>query len=691
MNNIYNNLASIPRHIQSSFTNHFWSNLESQKQKVALVVAVAFGILATLFIAIQCCAAPARRRPTTPGSSSLGTSSPSLPVASFGAGINVGGNQGRNFINVPNNIRGNNAFNARNATVPEQTVHYKHREEIEKAEKEIESLRNQIADERDFIDVLRESLAQQQLFDDTANTSDKTDGTEQGNNEGDVTHSTDAANSDGGDPKVDDQAKVIDDQVKVDDHAKEDAAKIAEILRNEEAAKTLEAITEKEANIVALSGKLNDLLKNYPVKFYHYLEEQYSLTRAHVHEVHMHIIVLAGYLDNYSTDEPFVEAALAQIDHFLTKCFFTTPEESCLPEEKKIDLIIFNEFFTILNNHIHIIENKDPKLALKLKIKLANLPLHNDLQRDKYANIYLGEREQLNILVAHFQDTENQNVDAAIQFFQTEQLTDDDVRRLAKLIVRGKSALTDQNRYKLRDALLNRMGLKAIPKTWNDHTSVYKDLKDSFRPHTSNRYNNQNYYFDDNWYEEPTGIEALYRASIAKKYFKNQSHLPDNDIRISRWYHATDYQNLDPILRSKIEVRHKQAFNGAWVSSQREPSMGNCTLIFTHAITSIDKNPFIGYEKGQTRWRGLQDAIPMKNGSGKPYLAYVGLRESATKTEKKAIATILKNNKINDTKVFKNAQVDYIQKEILRVIGSPNLTEKYWGKADVEELEHPRT
>lgn len=534
--------------------------------------------------------------------------------------------------------------------------------EIEKTEQDLEKLRNQIADEREFVDVLKTTLSQLKTSDGAVKTSDKTDKTETETTAGD-TLKTDEVQE-----KPDSQAS---DLVKDQDNV----AKVG----NDEIMKTLETIDEKEANLIVLTNELNALLASYPAKLYDYLEDQYTNhRRVDVNDVYMRITMLEASMEAYKADESFIEGALTQIDRFLTVFFFTTPEESCLPEEKKVDLIVFHQFFNVLNNHIHVIEKKDPELALKLKIKLANLPLHNDLQRDKFPNIYLGEREQLFILVPHFQKLENELMAKAIHHLQTKQLTEEDVTILAKLVVQGKSHLNDQHRNEMRAALQRHMG--TAPKHWDDFKQVCEYLKRTLKTVPSYAL----------FQVGSNNLEDLHRAAKAKKYFESQLNLPPHDIRIPRWYHATFYVSLRPILESEIEVRHKKMYAGAWVSNQREPEMGDCTLIFTHNITSIDNEPFIGFEKGKTRWRGLQKNIPMKNSSGKSYLTYVGLPEATSKVNKAAIATVLKNMNISGTPIFRTSQVDYMHREILRAIGNPNLTEKWWGKGDVEKLQRPR-
>jgi hypothetical protein len=184
------------------------------------------------------------------------------------------------------------------------------------------------------------------------------------------------------------------------------------------------------------------------------------------------------------------------------------------------------------------------------------------------------------------------------------------------------------------------------------------------------------------------GIKALYHSSRAKEYFTKQTSVP-------RWYHTTSLDSMKLILQSgTIRVEHKQMYKGAWVSTQREPSInlqgGNAVLIFSHSIVELGEVA-IGYENGiyGKRWRGLQCEIPVANPDPvkKPYLALLGLGSKWTKADKQIIKGHLQSKKIVDCTFLSLEGIDYIQVHLKKAIGNPNLTGKWWGKADVANLD----
>jgi hypothetical protein len=217
------------------------------------------------------------------------------------------------------------------------------------------------------------------------------------------------------------------------------------------------------------------------------------------------------------------------------------------------------------------------------------------------------------------------------------------------------------------------------PGQWKDPSQIEQFL----RSHFSISYSGQNQY--NTYYQDPSNrnqnvIGTLYCIAQSKAYLRNHE--------VPRWYHATNYQNLDPIVRSGvIKVMHRQAFNGAWVSSQREPSMGDSVFCFSHRITDIDPDVFIGYEQGQLRWRGLQKAIPLEGpNAADPHLLMVGLPYNQM-NQKDTVKRLLENQGFQNPFIVNNEVVDFLQKEVMAVIGNPNLSDKWWGKAKTEDLD----
>lgn len=467
---------------------------------------------------------------------------------------------------------------------------------------------------------------------------------------------------------------------------KENQDPFLDFIEQEEDEKSLSFAT-KEQEIRELEGDLKTHLEDYPTTFCQYLRDKFTNHHnPNFQDVYSHLAKFSGYMDSNADEEAFIQDCLTQVDEFLTQTFFTSPSESCLQEQQKVNLMVFHEFFAICNKYFPVIENTQPQLALKLKVKLANLPLRSDVNREDFKNIYLTEQDQLRILTNHFQDEENTHIQTVIRRLQSlskkANIYEGDITKLSKLICNKQSPLSATNRQALQQALLQVMGLQAQPASWNDHdhTRIKQELKLYFK--------STPYYYGSSLNE----ILDLHRASKAKQYFVRQDGFNEDEIQIPRWYHATHYPTVTLIINSGvIRVMHKQAYNGAWVSSQRETSMGDCVFVFNHRITQIDPNVFIGYEHGKVLWRGLQKEIPLVGSNTVSNVHLVGYRKTGlnVKDEKRRILQDLSNPKVQLKRVtvVSVEQIDYLQKETLKVIGNPNLTEQWWGKADITKLD----
>jgi hypothetical protein len=729
MSTFFSSGISIPTSIKNSFTDlilhkDILSKLSVQQQKIAIVASIAIGVIAVIFITFCCCLKKkVSRRPAhspVQGGLNVGNNkkSPSAPLVFTYSPTQGHGNQG----GIPNvNRLSPSLLGMHGGAFPGGGVKlspsqdplgkmyggvgvkplypdlggiqhdsHKHKvrelSEVEKIESTISELRKEIEYEQQLLDVLKDTTPQfpeKQLVVEIPKS--------------DETKKDDGATQQSDQPVVDIVVGNVLDAEK--DQKNEPTDKV--FLGIEEDSDIGDPYGEAQLRILALTSELNEALGKYPKILRLYLEDQYK-HRKDNNDIFERITMLQGFLEVYKPNEDFVEEALKEIDLFLTNAFFTTADESCLPEEKKIDLVVFHVFFTILNEHIDAIQARHPQLALNLKVKLANLPLHNDINRTAFSNIYLSERKQLDILVHHFYTKEAEAVDLAILFlknslahfsFTTDPraLNEKDVKRLAKFVTQNLSPLEQKNVNKIRNALQDLMG-KKVPDSWNDYSMILRTLNDFFNIRPTPVQNRQFYqfrYLEPLYQQNPKGINALHLACKARRFFQDQLGKPKHEILIPRWYHATDYANLEGIIKStEIQVRHRQAFEGAWVSTQREPTMGDCTLIFTHCVSQIDPDVIIQYEKGnepgKVRWRGLQKSIPLNGVGNKPTLAYVGLRNVATKEDKEKIIKLLKEKNIPVTTIFTNELVDYIHREILRMIGNPNLTEKWWGKATLD-------
>ena len=424
-----------------------------------------------------------------------------------------------------------------------------------------------------------------------------------------------------------------------------------------------DAFLEQEQNIENIKGEIEQTLKGYPKVFGDYLSARFSsyYGKKYMHEVHEHVVNMAGYMKRYSAHESFVRESLQQIDAFLYKTFFNSPGVSSLQEEKKADVAVFHEFFAIVDEHYPLIERHDSTLAHRLKIKLANLPLAEGpeyMPREHFENIYLNESDQRQILIDHFTADEDRAVDNLIRELQSnpDMLTAEEIKRLEKLIDPSKQRLLPDNIDKLAPVF------------------------EAIGPNISKQ-----------GFSSDGSLADLYRASKARRFFERQQSIP-------RWYHSTQLAYLEQIVKAgEIQVQHRQMYNGAWVSTEREPDfstdLSGAVLIFSHDIAAIDPDVFIGYEKGieKKRWRGLQKPIQLRHPTkqDKPYLALISLGTKAKKADKDRIVALMKSKGVQQPFILSLDIIDYIQKSVTQRLGNPNLTEKWWGKGDIKEMDKP--
>lgn len=452
---------------------------------------------------------------------------------------------------------------------------------------------------------------------------------------------------------------------------------------------------QAEAEIKELQNKLDKILATYPNLIRKYLENKFSLdSHRDSHEIYQHLVMLSGFMEANADNQAFIQDCLKQIDAFLTHSLFTSATELCLQEQNKTVLIIFHQFLSIVDKHIEVIAKTDRRLALRLKVKLANLPLTDHIdsktkapksRQELFPNAHLSEREQVGILVGHFQFEEDQCVAKVILKIRTRNLSAKDLNKLSKMISDDRSRLSSANKRKLQDALENAMGT-SVP-TGSAH-SISATLKKKFKT-SSNPYVDSGYHpygYDQN--VDSADILTLHRASKAKQFFENQLGLPENQIHIPRWYHATNHFAL--IINSgQVNVEHRQAYEGAWVSTQRQVEFGNSAFVFNHRIAKLDPNVFIGWEGGKVRWRGLQTPIPLVDKTTKiSNISLFGIFKGASKADKQNLINSFKKKGLAPVIVSVD-QVDYIQRGVIGVggIGNPDLTAKWWGKADETHLD----
>ncbi len=423
-------------------------------------------------------------------------------------------------------------------------------------------------------------------------------------------------------------------------------------------------------------------LEQYPQLLSSYLIAEYN--NNHVNEIAARLSSLKSLMDKYSDDKEFIASCIGSIDNFLTQTVFS--ERYSLSEKSKGSLLVaFKEIFPLVNTYIKDID--DPELALQLKIKCSNLPCATS--RSKYPETVLSENEQLEALLNGLQSKEEKSIQSLIVSLEAKKrIPQHDVSRLAKLVSReGESGLSHENLMKLREALL--LGSTAASLQWDNLEAVREFIVNNYEIQTESKFVQTIVA----WFKkrlkiytkpQPTLIESIARNCKAKTFFSKQLGIDESLIHIPRWYHATNHA-FAIIQSGHIEVRHQKLFKGAWVSDEREPLFGSYTLALSHRISKLDSKPFIGFQYDAGRWRGVQKNIKLINGNAsKSNLSVVGIPnqidKTAQKVDKARVIQTLKNSGLPQTVVMSSKQLDYVQSEVKRILGDPNLSSDWWGK-----------
>lgn len=430
--------------------------------------------------------------------------------------------------------------------------------------------------------------------------------------------------------------------------------------------KIAKKLLDKEEKILEGSNLKDVHYKKYPLLFRLHLEKVFNdlyqsetPKQIHINEITNRIINLKSLMDKHSDSPEFIQNCLEQMNQFLGNTLFNSMME--LSEMKKERLLVLKDFFTIIDQHLPGVQNK--KLVTDLKIKCANLPCPKE--RSSFPNLFLTEKDQLDILIDGFQHNEDEAVDSLIEFLANSNPSQSDISRFAKLMSK-KSGLSDANRSKLSTCLDSRLKDQS-PKDWDNFRDVKSFLESIFLLKPG----------------ETALIESLQRISKSKLFFQNQTELDEDMILIPHWHHSTYKRNIYGIIKSgEIQVRHQKVYRGAWVSNKREEGFGNYVLSLSNKIIQLDPNVFIGFRFEDRRWRGVQKAIPLKKDEDIDLLAVVGVPtkvdKTAQKVDKLKIIELLKEKGFPNTKVFSIKQLDFLHNEITEMLGTPNLSEHWW-------------
>lgn len=461
-----------------------------------------------------------------------------------------------------------------------------------------------------------------------------------------------------------------------------------------------------EIKIAKLEKTLEKALNAYPTNWCDYMKAKFSdKYKKNNQQIYEHIVVFSGFMEQNAGNNEFIYNCLKQINLFLTEACFTSDRELCLQEDKKVDFIVFHEFFSIVDWHFKFLEKKDPKLALDLKLKLANLPIRDEQSNlidpqtgkkmpplpvnraKRFPNVHLTEKNQLEILTDYFQKEEDKFLAALISNLSSiHRLSKKDALRLSKMTAPGKSQLSQANMLNLQNALLKHMGIQP-PLDWN-HEEANLNALNAFFNQPTDQSNHQSGSNDS------VEIANLRLSSAARNFFASQNGLSERQIQIPRWYYTTNNTNVEAIIQNgQIDMENHKEFEGVCVSSQIEPSEEDAVFALNPYIARLDSDVLTATEnkrkKGNMRWRGLQSPIPLVDAvNDMTFLNLVGIDTNKPGTRLK-LTKMLQNKGLMNVKVVSLDLLYYMQKAMIKIIGNPNLSEKWWGIADSSYLDKP--
>lgn len=421
--------------------------------------------------------------------------------------------------------------------------------------------------------------------------------------------------------------------------------------------RVVKILLDKEENLLEkLNEDITDNFDKYPSLLSRYLDSEFK--KGHYQEVSKRLTLLQKIMDKNGGNVIFIRACIGGIHEFLNRTSMFSQKRIAPPEVKKRDLLCLKGLFGMLDKYMPAVDSH--KVLLDLRVKCANLPC--PAVRTAFPNLFLSEKDQLDILIAGLQEREDKEIQILSRLIRAPMNpTANDLYQLAKL-VSSKSGLSQDNRLQLRMLLSSRMG---APQDWDDFRQVKDALDKAFLLHPGKQ----------------SLCNDLKRISKAKMFFRQQLGLSEEMIMIPRWYHATHQLNIQGIIGKRgIEVRHEKAYRGAWISTQREASFGRYVLSLSNRIVQMNPSAFIGYEYFDKRWRGIQKTVPIKHNT----LVLVGVPahvdKTARKTDKLDLVRILQKNGFANVKALSADQVDYMEKEVAGILGAPNLPDQWWGK-----------
>lgn len=427
----------------------------------------------------------------------------------------------------------------------------------------------------------------------------------------------------------------------------------------------------------ALSPERNDL-----DLIFQNIESDYHQNK----DLSSHALALKFLLEERDSPELIDEAARKMI--FLLSQLFTShifsnlfslhffkihPATSSYSDFQKKELIQLEVFFSLFDKYIDRIE--DPTLARRLKVLFANLPCKEG--REKHTHLFLDHKEQLSILADALQRQEDMLIETICSRLETKSLavTSEEIRLIDKLIAQREkenpyflsTGLSDANRSKLRTAR-EEFSKANSRDLFSSLFQKYACIKENYLSR----------------FTRESSVKILQRVSKCKRYFHEQSKLPNDEIKIPYWYHSTKKSSFEQIIESKKILFVNRdglptGYSGAWVSTQVESDLfGSCTIGLTSNIEKICHPPLHVHFFDDRRWRGGPRSIPLKNNTAIFSVLWRGDKDKKKK-KKQELYTILASNSFPPTKIVSDSQLRFLQKEVESILGNPNLPNSFWG------------
>lgn len=394
-------------------------------------------------------------------------------------------------------------------------------------------------------------------------------------------------------------------------------------------------------------GTLN--AHSYASLFRHYFLTNLWNGKGNSKEVKEQFSIFLQILKNNKNNQEFIYECLIEIENIL-KDLHRKGEHSYvfLPGSIRSGKVIIQSFFDLVEENYAIIDRLDnqrdfkgeSRLGLRLKLLLANYPCPRP--RTAYPRIMLSEKEQLNILIAHFQIEEDQRVGRLCKDIEERGVNDHIRKKLAKLI-NTHSRLSFENLQLVRNVIgnvieKNNGGKPLID--WRDKDNIIEHLKAI--PH-------QNVPINE--------IDNIHRLEKTKYFFCRQISFPEYQVLIPRWFDAPNEHDFKIIV---INGEKSPAQKSQKKSSHRKKS--EYILHLSQRIFNL---------KVDLHTIATTDSYSAKF-----------IRESTNPTDKKtAIKTknfLWESGLINST-VLSARQVTYMERQVQNIFADPYLSDQWSG------------